>query len=121
MTGLSACAHHLCTLSLSHPSASSELPRPHSLSPPRSTSALCLSLTPQPAQSSLAPTHSHPLARRPQATEEAEPTKDLLMPLLPFQKQFLGWALKQEAGPLRGGILADEMGMGALRPRRRLG
>ena len=43
------------------------------------------------------------------------------MPLLPFQKQFLGWALKQEAGPLRGGILADEMGMGALRPRRRLG
>ena len=50
---------------------------------------------------------------RVQATEEAEPTKDLLMPLLPFQKQWLGWSLKQETGPIRGGILADEMGMGA--------
>lgn len=41
-----------------------------------------------------------------------EPPSDLLMTLLPFQKQFLGWALKQEQGDVRGGILADEMGMG---------
>lgn len=34
------------------------------------------------------------------------------MPLLPFQKQFLAWAVRQEQGPIRGGILADEMGMG---------
>ena len=27
--------------------------------------------------------------------ELAEPPKELLMPLLPFQKQFLAWAIKQ--------------------------
>ena len=36
----------------------------------------------------------------------------MLVPLLPFQRQFLAWALKQERGDVRGGILADEMGMG---------
>ena len=34
------------------------------------------------------------------------------MPLLPFQKESLGWMQKQEASDVRGGILADEMGMG---------
>ena len=46
----------------------------------------------------------------------AEPHADMLMALLPFQKEFLHWALRQETEPdnntLRGGILADEMGMG---------
>ncbi|CAD7701108.1 unnamed protein product, partial [Ostreobium quekettii] len=44
--------------------------------------------------------------------EQMEPSSELLMPLLPFQKEFLAWAVKQEHGPLRGGVLADEMGMG---------
>jgi hypothetical protein len=42
-------------------------------------------------------------------SESMEPPADLLMPLLPYQKQFLAWAMKQEKGPVRGGILADEM------------
>jgi hypothetical protein len=29
------------------------------------------------------------------ANEEREPAPELLMPLLPFQKQFLAWGLKQ--------------------------
>lgn len=41
-----------------------------------------------------------------------EPGPELLMPLLPFQKEFLAWAIKQEQSPIRGGVLADEMGMG---------
>lgn len=41
---------------------------------------------------------------------EAPP--DLLMTLLPYQKEFLAWAVKQERGDIKGGILADEMGMG---------
>ena len=41
-----------------------------------------------------------------------EPPADMLMPLLPFQKQWLAWSLKQEHGFIKGGILADEMGMG---------
>lgn len=41
-----------------------------------------------------------------------EPPSELLMELLPFQKEFLGWAVGQEKGAIKGGILADEMGMG---------
>ena len=37
--------------------------------------------------------------------------RDLLMPLLPYQKEGLGWMLHQEHSSARGGILADEMGM----------
>ena len=41
-----------------------------------------------------------------------EPSAQLLLPLLPYQKEFLGWSIQQEMGPIKGGILADEMGMG---------
>lgn len=44
--------------------------------------------------------------------ETAEPSRDLTMPLRKYQKEWLAWALKQEASETRGGILADEMGMG---------
>lgn len=44
--------------------------------------------------------------------ETAEPSSDLIMPLLRYQKEWLAWALKQEMSAARGGILADEMGMG---------
>ena len=36
----------------------------------------------------------------------------LTRPLLQFQKEGLGWMVANEAGAVRGGILADEMGMG---------
>ena len=36
----------------------------------------------------------------------------LSRPLLSFQEEGLGWMVANEAGPLKGGILADEMGMG---------
>ena len=42
-----------------------------------------------------------------------EPGPDLLMPLLPYQKEGLAWMVHQEIETSnRGGILADEMGMG---------
>lgn len=41
-----------------------------------------------------------------------EPSPDLLMPLLPYQKEGLGWMVNQELNETHGGILADEMGMG---------
>ena len=41
-----------------------------------------------------------------------EPPEELTLPLLPYQKEFLGWAVGQEQGDIKGGILADEMGMG---------
>ncbi|KAG9155099.1 hypothetical protein Leryth_011071 [Lithospermum erythrorhizon] len=44
--------------------------------------------------------------------ETAEAPTDVIMPLLRYQKEWLAWALKQEESPARGGILADEMGMG---------
>ncbi|KAL2331847.1 hypothetical protein Fmac_019428 [Flemingia macrophylla] len=44
--------------------------------------------------------------------ETAEAPSDLTMPLLRYQKEWLAWALKQESSESRGGILADEMGMG---------
>ena len=37
---------------------------------------------------------------------------ELTQPLLPFQEEGLGWMLRQEDSAVRGGILADEMGMG---------
>ena len=44
------------------------------------------------------------------------PPPELLMPLLPFQKEGLGWMVHQEDLGIKdnslGGILADEMGMG---------
>lgn len=45
-------------------------------------------------------------------TQSREPPDTLLAPMLPYQKEGLAWMCAQEAGPLRGGILADEMGMG---------
>ena len=39
-----------------------------------------------------------------------EPCSDMLLPLLPYQKEGLGWMLYQEKSNSRGGILADEMG-----------
>ena len=47
-----------------------------------------------------------------QVYEQMEPPAEMLMSLLPFQKEFLAWAVSQERGEVRGGILADEMGMG---------
>lgn len=47
-----------------------------------------------------------------QVYEQMEPPAEMLMSLLPFQKEFLAWAISQERGEIRGGILADEMGMG---------
>ncbi|KAL9235873.1 hypothetical protein vseg_010605 [Gypsophila vaccaria] len=44
--------------------------------------------------------------------ETSKEPADLLARLLRFQKEWLSWALKQEESPIRGGILADEMGMG---------
>ncbi|XP_017425532.1 ATP-dependent helicase rhp16 isoform X2 [Vigna angularis] len=44
--------------------------------------------------------------------ETAEAPSDLTMPLLRYQREWLAWALKQEHSSSRGGILADEMGMG---------
>ncbi|XP_020692984.1 ATP-dependent helicase rhp16 [Dendrobium catenatum] len=44
--------------------------------------------------------------------EAMEPSEDVILPLLRFQKEWLSWALKQEDSSVRGGILADEMGMG---------
>ncbi|KAG6404812.1 hypothetical protein SASPL_132388 [Salvia splendens] len=41
-----------------------------------------------------------------------EPSDDLIIPLLRYQKEWLAWALGQEESFARGGILADEMGMG---------
>ncbi|XP_027061405.1 DNA repair protein RAD16-like isoform X1 [Coffea arabica] len=44
--------------------------------------------------------------------ETVEPPANLIIPLLRYQKEWLAWALKQEESTTRGGILADEMGMG---------
>lgn len=44
--------------------------------------------------------------------ETAEAPPDLVIDLLRYQKEWLAWALKQENSEIRGGILADEMGMG---------
>lgn len=52
------------------------------------------------------------LVQRKLPLEHREPPPELLMPLLPFQKEWLAWSLKQERSSFKGGILADEMGMG---------
>ncbi|OEL34554.1 ATP-dependent helicase rhp16 [Dichanthelium oligosanthes] len=46
------------------------------------------------------------------AVPTADPAPEVVLPLLRFQKEWLAWALAQEASVSRGGILADEMGMG---------
>ncbi|XP_055389089.1 LOW QUALITY PROTEIN: uncharacterized protein LOC129618345 [Condylostylus longicornis] len=45
-------------------------------------------------------------------TVRYKPPSQLLAPLLPFQEEGLAWMCNQEVSPVRGGILADEMGMG---------
>ncbi|XWS69857.1 hypothetical protein CRYUN_Cryun04dG0214100 [Craigia yunnanensis] len=45
-------------------------------------------------------------------TETSEASSELIIPLLRYQKEWLAWALKQEDSATKGGILADEMGMG---------
>ncbi|MCD9638827.1 hypothetical protein HAX54_022987 [Datura stramonium] len=44
--------------------------------------------------------------------ETAEPPSDFILPLLRYQKEWLAWSSKQEESIIKGGILADEMGMG---------
>ena len=41
-----------------------------------------------------------------------EPPDELVLPLLPYQKEGLSWMVNQEISSHHGGILADEMGMG---------
>ncbi|KAJ0845517.1 putative non-specific serine/threonine protein kinase [Helianthus annuus] len=41
--------------------------------------------------------------------EMVDPSPDLIVPLLKYQKQWLAWGLKQEESASRGGILAYEM------------
>lgn len=44
---------------------------------------------------------------------EVEPPEAITLSLLPYQKEGFGWMVEREADPTcRGGILADEMGMG---------
>ena len=38
--------------------------------------------------------------------------KDMAVPMLPFQREGLAWMCQQEESDVKGGILADEMGMG---------
>lgn len=45
-------------------------------------------------------------------TTQREPPETLVLPILPYQKEGLGWMYNQEQIEYRGGILADEMGMG---------
>lgn len=40
-----------------------------------------------------------------------DPPSSLVLPLLPYQKEFLSWAIEQETGPVRGGILAGARSM----------
>ena len=47
-----------------------------------------------------------------QAMPEVPQPEEIMVPLLPYQRQFLAWAITQEQSTVRGGILADEMGMG---------
>ena len=47
-----------------------------------------------------------------QAMQEMAQPEEIIVPLLPYQRQFLAWAITQEQSTVRGGILADEMGMG---------
>ncbi|EPT03163.1 hypothetical protein FOMPIDRAFT_1040604 [Fomitopsis schrenkii] len=44
--------------------------------------------------------------------KKLEPPASLKLTLLPFQKESLYWMKEQEKGPWKGGMLADEMGMG---------
>jgi SNF2 family DNA or RNA helicase len=59
---------------------------------------------------SLQPINPDDLIRK-EWTEKAEPPAELIGTMLPYQLEGLGWMLHQEASTMRGGILADEMGM----------
>ena len=58
--------------------------------------------------SDLVPVNPDELVRKEWA-EKLEPCDDLLMPLLPYQKEGLGWMVAQESSDALGGILADEV------------
>lgn len=42
-------------------------------------------------------------------TTQREPPETLVLPILPYQKEGLGWMYNQEQVEYHGGILADEM------------
>ena len=48
----------------------------------------------------------------PTVTRTKAQPKTLVLPLLPYQNESLAWMEDQELGKYKGGILADEMGMG---------
>ncbi|KAH0650635.1 hypothetical protein KY284_030547 [Solanum tuberosum] len=45
-------------------------------------------------------------------SETVEPPSNFILPLLRYQKEWLAWSLNQENSQIKGGILADETGMG---------
>lgn len=55
---------------------------------------------------------SEDLVKRKGEQPRLAPPEDLMLPLLKFQEEGLAWMVDAENGPLRGGVLADEMGMG---------
>ena len=52
-------------------------------------------------------------------TTQREPPETLVLPILPYQKEGLGWMYNQEQVEYHGGILADEMYVSWLRDRNR--
>mmetsp|Transcript_13524 Transcript_13524/g.49201 ORF Transcript_13524/g.49201 Transcript_13524/m.49201 type:complete len:1275 (-) Transcript_13524:156-3980(-) len=70
-----------------------------------------LASTEKPAKVKMLDPNSAEFARSREIVKAKSPP-ELLQPLLPFQEEGVGWMLAQEAGTIRGGILADEMGMG---------
>lgn len=44
--------------------------------------------------------------------ERIDQPQDILIKLLPFQREGINWMIKQEASHFNGGVLADDMGLG---------
>lgn len=70
---------------------------------------VCVQLVASASKEEEAPVNPDDLVRQ-QWEQPLDPPDTLLMPLLPFQKEGLGWMVHQETeSNYRGGILADEM------------
>jgi Poly(ADP-ribose) polymerase and DNA-Ligase Zn-finger region len=70
---------------------------------------VCVQLVASASKEEEAPVNPDDLVRQ-QWDQPIDPPDTLLMPLLPFQKEGLGWMVHQETeSNYRGGILADEM------------
>ncbi|CBH16960.1 DNA repair protein, putative [Trypanosoma brucei gambiense DAL972] len=103
--------HHVGCTRIAERKGFSDIVHGIDLLPPEKRAQVVAEVTSDSMPEHLLPLNPDDLVKKPLLPETEAPA-ELLRPLLRYQKEGLGWMVSQELSQVKGGILADEMGMG---------